>query len=78
MVYVDNRIIQKPFKSKKIVDRSGRGDTCGASYVYRRLSLKPEEAATWAAAATSIKMEYDTPLLKNKSYIESLVKQYDK
>ena len=78
LVYADNKIIQKPFKSKKIIGRSGRGDTCGASYVFMRLSLKPEEAATWAAAATSIKMEYDTPLLKNKSYIESLVKQYDK
>jgi len=29
------------------------------------------------AAATSIKMESDTPLLKNISYIKSLVKQYD-
>jgi sugar/nucleoside kinase (ribokinase family) len=77
LVYANNKIIQKPFKSKKIVGRSGRGDTCGASYVFMRLSLTPDQAATWAAAATSIKMESDTPLLKNKSYIKSLVKQYD-
>ena len=28
LVYANNEIIQKPFKSKKIVGRSGRGDTC--------------------------------------------------
>ena len=77
LVYANNEIIQKPFKSNKIVGRSGRGDTCGASYVFMRLSLTPDQAATWAAAATSIKMETDTPLLKNKSYIKSLVKQYE-
>ena len=77
MVYANNEIIQKPFKSKKIVGRSGQEDTCGASYVFMRLSLTPDRAATWAAAAASIKMESNTPLLKNKSYIKSLVKQYD-
>jgi sugar/nucleoside kinase (ribokinase family) len=77
LVYANNEIIERPFKSKKIVGRSGRGDTCGASYVYMRLSLSPDLAATWAAAATSIKMESDTPLLKIKTYIESLVKQYN-
>ena len=76
LVYANDEIIERPFKSKKIVGRSGRGDTCGASYVYMRLSLSPGLAATWAAAATSLKMESDTPLLINRSYIKSLVEQY--
>ena len=77
LVYADNKIFQEPFKLKKIIGRSGRGDTCGASYVFMRLTSNPETATKWAAAATSIKMESDTPLKKDKKTIENLVKKYN-
>ena len=57
LVYDGINNYQQPFILDKIIGRSGRGDTCGASYVYKRLSLEPKEAIKWAAAATSLKME---------------------
>ena len=76
LVYDGENIYQEPFILDKIVGRSGRGDTCGASYVYKRLSLEPKEAIKWAAAATSLKMESDTPLKNTYKEIEQRVQQY--
>ena len=76
LVYADNKIFEEPFKLKKIIGRSGRGDTCGASYVYMRLTLNPAQSTKWAAAATSLKMESNTPLKENRHAIENRVKEY--
>ena len=76
LVYDGKNIYQEPFILDKIVGRSGRGDTCGASYVYKRLSLDPEQSIKWAAAATSLKMESDTPLKKSTNEIKNRVKKY--
>ena len=76
LVYDGKNIYQEPFILDKIVGRSGRGDTCGASYVYKRLSLEPKEAIKWAAAATSLKMESDTPLKNTYKEIAQRVQQY--
>jgi len=76
LVYDGNQVYQKPFMLDKIIGRSGRGDTCGASYVYMRLTLGPGQSIKWAAAATSLKMESDTPLKKSKQEIEDRVKEY--
>ena len=76
LVYDGNRVYQEPFILDKIIGRSGRGDTCGASYVYKRLSLDPEQSIKWAAAATSLKMESDTPLKKSTDEIKNRVKKY--
>ena len=76
LVYDGKNIYQEPFILDKIIGRSGRGDTCGASYVYKRLSLEPKEAIKWAAAATSLKMESDTPLKNTYKEIEKRVQQY--
>ena len=77
LVYDGKNIYQEPFILDKIVGRSGRGDTCGASYVYKRLSLEPKEAIKWAAAATSLKMESDTPLKNTHKEIEIRVQKYN-
>ena len=76
LIYDGKNIYQEPFILDKIIGRSGRGDTCGASYVYKRLSLEPKEAIKWAAAATSLKMESDTPLKNTYKEIEQRVQQY--
>ncbi len=76
LVYAENQVFAEPFKLNKIVGRSGRGDTCGASYVYMRLNLGPGDSTKWAAAATSLKMENDDPLKKNKQEIESRFNDY--
>jgi len=53
LVYTDGQFYEKGFFSKEIIGRSGRGDTCIASYTAKRLSASPHEATTWAAAVTS-------------------------
>ena len=76
LVFDGDKIYQEPFILNKIIGRSGRGDTCGASYAFKRLTLKPEEAIKWAAAATSLKMESDSPLKSSHEEIEKRVEQY--
>jgi len=76
LVYDGNQVYQESFMLDKIIGRSGRGDTCGASYVYMRLTMDPGQSIKWAAAATSLKMESDTPLKKSKQEIEDRVKEY--
>ena len=76
LVYAKNQIFVEPFKLNKIIGRSGRGDTCGASYVYMRRNLGPGDSTKWAAAATSLKMEQDNPLTRSKQEIESRFNDY--
>ena len=53
-----NRIFRAPFRPKTLVGRTGRGDTCFASYLSRRLQGdNPDQAVRFAAALTSMKME---------------------
>lgn len=49
--------VRAPFTPRNLSGRTGRGDTCFASYLYRRLSREPGDAVRYAAALTSIKME---------------------
>lgn len=61
MVCVDGQIFAAPFTSRNLSGRTGRGDTCFASYCYWRLNHTPEEACRFAAAVTSRKMERPGP-----------------
>ncbi len=62
LVFAGARFHEAPFRPRKLVGRSGRGDTCIASYVAKRLFASPEEATVWAAAVTSLKMEAEGPI----------------
>lgn len=66
---------QARFFPKKLVGRSGRGDTCIASYMAARLSRPPAEATVWAAAVTSLKMETDGPFDRDIEAIEELIRR---
>ena len=57
IVLVDGIIYRAPFDPENLSGRTGRGDTCFAAYMSRRLQEEPEEAISYAAALTSIKME---------------------
>lgn len=61
MVCVEGEIYAAPFTSRNLSGRTGRGDTCFASYCYWRLHHTPEEACHFAAAVTSRKMEHPGP-----------------
>jgi len=66
LVYAEGRYFEAPFKAKNLAGRSGRGDTCLASYLSARMIMEPSEATIWAAALTSLKMEAPGPFSGTK------------
>ena len=56
-VYADGQMYEAPFTPRSLAGRTGRGDTCFATYVGKRLSASPEEACHFAAAVTTLKQE---------------------
>jgi sugar/nucleoside kinase (ribokinase family) len=73
LVYDGKKSYQAAFLPSALVGRSGRGDTCLASYVSRRLVDPPEEAILWAAALTSKKLEADGPYKGDYATVERFV-----
>ncbi|MBZ0180661.1 MAG: bifunctional hydroxymethylpyrimidine kinase/phosphomethylpyrimidine kinase [Melioribacteraceae bacterium] len=61
VVYAEDIFYEQTFKQKELVGRSGRGDTCIASYVASRLTNEPAKAIVWSAAVTSLKLEAEGP-----------------
>jgi len=61
LVYAEGKYYDAEFHPKELIGRSGRGDTCIASYTAKRLSETPAEAIVWSAALTSLKMEAEGP-----------------
>ena len=60
-VYANGEIHEAPFTPRSLAGRTGRGDTCFATYVGKRLSASPEEACRFAAAVTTLKQEQPGP-----------------
>jgi sugar/nucleoside kinase (ribokinase family) len=60
-VLADGDIHQAPFTSRSLDGRTGRGDTCFATYLGGRLTSSPEEATLLAAAVTTLKQERPGP-----------------
>jgi len=73
LVFDGTRAYQAPFLPSRLVGRSGRGDTCLAAYVGRRLADPPGEALRWAAALTSKKLEADGPYRGDYATVERFV-----
>jgi len=73
LVYADGNFYEEKFLPKEIIGRSGRGDTCIASYVAKRLNASPQEATTWAAAVTSLKMEAEGPFQRTIKEVNDLI-----
>ncbi len=72
MVYHDEVFDEAPLVPRHILGRSGRGDTCTAAYMARRLEASPAEAVLWAAALTSIKLENEGPFQRDLAEVEAL------
>jgi predicted phosphate transport protein (TIGR00153 family) len=75
LVYAGGQFYEAGFFPATLVGRSGRGDTCLAAYVAKRLAASPEEATIWAAALTSLKMEAEGPFRRNVQDVERLIRQ---
>jgi sugar/nucleoside kinase (ribokinase family) len=74
LVLAHGRFHEATFCPKELIGRSGRGDTCIASYVCKRLTAPPDEACVWAAAVTSLKMEDEGPVKRSVADVEELVR----
>ncbi|MDE3088309.1 MAG: carbohydrate kinase [Chloroflexota bacterium] len=72
LVCHDDVIDQAPLVPRDVRGRSGRGDTCTAAYISKRLSSSPADAVTWAAAVTSLKLETEGPFRREMSEVEAL------
>ncbi len=75
LVYNGTHFYEANFYPEKLIGRSGRGDTCIASYVARRLSAPPAEAMIWAAAVTSLKLEAEGPFRRDIREVEKLIRE---
>ena len=75
LVLSDGEFHEARFFPNELVGRSGRGDTCIASYMASRLSHPAAEAAVWAAAVTSLKMESDGPFDRDIETVEELIRR---
>ncbi len=75
VVYADGSFFEAPFKPESLVGRSGRGDTCLASYLAPRISMNPEKATFWSAALTSLKMETLGPFAGTRKDVEAALRE---
>jgi sugar/nucleoside kinase (ribokinase family) len=75
LVYAEGEFYEASFFPKKMIGRSGRGDTCLAAYVARRLTSSASNATIWAAAVTSLKMEAEGPFRRDAGEVEYLIRQ---
>lgn len=75
LVFAQERYYEAEFHPKMTKGRSGRGDTCIASYMGKRLFVPPVEAIKWSAAVTSLKLENEGPILRDINEVKKLVNE---
>ena len=76
LVYAHGRCTEAPFRPREIKGRTGRGDTCFATYLGQRLTSPPDVACRFAAAVVSLKMEKPGPFRGSWQDIERYLKAH--
>lgn len=77
LVFADGEYYEARFFPDELIGRSGRGDTCIAAYMAKRLTAPPDEATIWAVAVTSLKMEAEGPFRRDMGEVADLIhRQY--
>ncbi len=74
-VSAEGRLYSAPFTSRVLLGRTGRGDTCFASYLATRLSGSPEAACRLAAAVTTLKQEQPGPWRGTLADVQAVVRK---
>ena len=72
-VYADGQTYFAPFTPRSLAGRTGRGDTCFATYLTKRLTSSPSEACRWAGIVTSLKQETPGPWRGTPAEVERLL-----
>jgi sugar/nucleoside kinase (ribokinase family) len=72
-VFAEGDIFQAPFTPRTLDGRTGRGDTCFATYLGKRLRTSPQEACHFAAAVTTLKQEQPGPWKGSLSDVEAIL-----
>jgi len=73
-VFADGAFYQAPFTPRSLAGRTGRGDTCFATYLGQRLSASPQEATRLAGAVTTLKQEQPGPWRGTRADAEALLR----
>ncbi len=73
-VSAEGQLYSAPFTPRALAGRTGRGDTCFASYLGRRLSASAAEACELAAAVTTLKQEQPGPWRGTAADAEAIIK----
>lgn len=74
LVLAAGRFYEAPFRPRSLAGRTGRGDTCFASYLGRRLlGDDPERATRFAAALTTLKLETPGPFQGSLADVQHLL-----
>jgi len=73
IVFADGELYEAPFTPRSFDGRTGRGDTCFATYLGQRLSTSPARAIRVAAAVTTLKQEQRGPWRGSLAEVEALL-----
>ena len=74
LLYANGKFYSNSFDTQNLIGRTGRGDTCMASYLGRRLTHSPEESCRFAAAVVSAKLKKPGPFKGDLSSAEAIRK----
>jgi len=76
LVYDGKEYHTRPLRPRNLSGRSGRGDTCFASYITERQTWDIPAALQTAAALVSLKMESPGPFLGGRPDVEAYIRQF--
>lgn len=74
-VFADGHFYSAPFTPRSLAGRTGRGDTCFATYLTKRLKENAQVACQWAAVVTSMKQEIPGPWRGSAAEVEEKLEQ---
>ncbi|MBW1789883.1 MAG: carbohydrate kinase [Deltaproteobacteria bacterium] len=72
-VFADGKFYEAPFTPRSLDGRTGRGDTCFATYLGKRLSAPPQESCRFAAAVATLKQEKPGPWHGSLADVDALL-----
>ena len=76
LVYDGKDYYTQPLRPRNLSGRSGRGDTCFASYITERLTRGIPESLRTAAALVSLKMESPGPFTGGRDDVEAYIRAF--